>query len=241
VTAVTQDGLLGGRVRHAQPAAGFRSGIEPVLLAAATPARPGESVLEAGSGAGAGLLCLAGRVPGIVGLGIERDADLVAIATANAAANGFDGLRFEAADLLAGPVGTGFHHAFANPPYHADDGTPSPDARRRMAKGAPPGLLAAWCGALAAALRPRGTLTLILPAARFSEATAALRGAGCGGLTLVPLWPRAGVPAKMVLLAGRRDSRAPDRLATGLVLHAADGGFTAAAAAILRDGAALML
>jgi tRNA1(Val) A37 N6-methylase TrmN6 len=49
------------------------------------------------------------------------------------------------------------------------------------------------------------------------------------------------VPAKLILLAGRRDSRAPDRVATGLVLHAADGGFTAAAAAILRDGAALTL
>jgi tRNA1(Val) A37 N6-methylase TrmN6 len=239
VTAVTQDPLLGGRVRHAQPAAGFRSGIEPVLLAAAIQARPGETVLEAGSGAGAGLLCLAGRVPGIAGLGIERDADLAAIAAANAAANGFDGLRFRAADLLAGPIGGGFHHAFANPPYHPDSFTASPDARRRAAKGAAPGLLAAWCGALAAALRPRGTLTLILPAARFAQATAALRAAGCGGLTLFPLWPRAGMPAKLVLLAGRRDSRASDRVATGLVLHAAEGGFTAAAAAILRDGAAL--
>ncbi len=241
MTAVTQDTLLGGRVRHAQPASGFRSGIEPVLLAAAIPARPGETVLEAGSGAGAGLLCLAGRVPGIVGLGIERDAALVAIATANAAANGFDGLRFRAGDVLAGPIGGGFHHAFANPPYHLDSGTASPDARRRVAKGAEQGLLAAWCGALAAALRPRGTLTLILPAARFAQATAGLHAAGCGGLTLFPLWPRAGVPAKLVLLAGRRDSRSPDRVATGLALHAADGGFTAAAAAILRDGAALTI
>ena len=52
---VTQGHLLGGRVRYAQPRSGFRSGIEPVLLAAAVPARPGERVLEAGSGAGAAL------------------------------------------------------------------------------------------------------------------------------------------------------------------------------------------
>ncbi len=88
----TTDGyLLGGRVRYAQPKAGFRSGIEPVLLAAAIPARPGEHVLEAGTGAGAGLLCLAARVPGLTGVGIERDPGLTAIAAANGVANGFSG------------------------------------------------------------------------------------------------------------------------------------------------------
>ncbi|HLB98700.1 MAG TPA: SAM-dependent methyltransferase, partial [Acetobacteraceae bacterium] len=59
---LTEGHLLGGRVRYAQPREGFRSGIEPVMLAAAVPARTGERVLEAGSGAGAALLCLAARV-----------------------------------------------------------------------------------------------------------------------------------------------------------------------------------
>ena len=45
---------LGGRVSYAQPREGFRSGIEPVLLAAAIPARAGDRVLEGGTGAGAG-------------------------------------------------------------------------------------------------------------------------------------------------------------------------------------------
>ncbi len=96
---VTQGHLLGGRVRYAQPRSGFRSGIEPVLLAAAIPARPGERVLEAGSGAGAALLCLAARVAGISGLGVERDPALVEIAASNAAANGWGELAFLAADI----------------------------------------------------------------------------------------------------------------------------------------------
>ena len=57
----TEGTLLGGRVRYAQPARGYRTGIEPVLLAAAVPAVPGQAVLEAGTGAGAALLCLAAR------------------------------------------------------------------------------------------------------------------------------------------------------------------------------------
>ena len=80
--------LLGGRVRYAQPRQGFRSGIEPVLLAAAVPARAGERVLEGGTGAGAALLCLAARVPGVHGVGIERDGTLVSLARRNASANG---------------------------------------------------------------------------------------------------------------------------------------------------------
>ncbi|MCX7381847.1 MAG: SAM-dependent methyltransferase, partial [Alphaproteobacteria bacterium] len=67
--------LLGGRVVHSQPELGHRTGVEPVLLAAFVPARPGERVLEGGSGAGAGLLCLAARVA-VSGLGVEIDAEV---------------------------------------------------------------------------------------------------------------------------------------------------------------------
>ncbi len=80
----TQYHLLGGRVSYIQPAEGFRAGIEPILLAAAVPARSGERVLEAGSGAGAALLCLAARVPGVLGFGVEQEARLVLLAIDNA-------------------------------------------------------------------------------------------------------------------------------------------------------------
>ena len=135
----TDGHLLDGRVRYAQPRRGFRSGIEPVLLAAAIPARPGSRVLEGGSGAGAALLCLAARVPGVQGLGIEQDPALVALAQQNAAANGWPDLRFMAADIASLPALDGFDHACANPPYHSDAGTPSPDTSRRAAKRAASG------------------------------------------------------------------------------------------------------
>ena len=52
-----------------------------------------------------------------------------------------------------------------------------------------------------------------------------------------PLWPRAGDrPAKRILVQGRKGSRGPLRLAPGLVLHERDGGFSAAAEAVLRHG-----
>ncbi len=249
--AIEESPLLGGRVRLRQPArgtGGFRAAIDPVLLAAAVPARPGERVLEAGCGSGAGFLCLAARVPGLAILAVERDTALAALARENAAAAGLaaqvEVVEGDVADpALArrlGPV----DHAFANPPFWPA-GTPPPDAARQAATHETGATLEDWARFLAAALRPRrGTASLILPAARFDAGVAALRAAGFGSVTLLPLWPRIGTPAKRVLLQAVRGGRGPARILRGLVLHespSARSGYTAAAEAVLRDAAPLDL
>lgn len=236
---ITHGHLLGGRVAYAQPAVGFRSGIEPVLLAAALPARPGDRVLEAGSGAGATLLCLTARVPGAQATGIEQSERLTALARQNAEANGWAAMRLIAADIVESAFVDTFDHACANPPYHPMDGTASPDAARDAAKRDSPGLLGSWAGALGRSLKPRGTLTLILPAGALPRAVAGLAASGCTPTALLPLWPKAGRPAKLMLLRGVKGGRSSFRVLPGLVLHRADGGYTSEAAAILRDGAAL--
>jgi tRNA1(Val) A37 N6-methylase TrmN6 len=235
----THGHLLAGRVSYAQPAEGFRSGLEPVLLAAAIPARPGARILEGGSGAGATLLCLAARVPGIAATGLERDPLLVGFARHNAATNSFSALRFVAGDITALPALGEFEHACANPPYHAGDGTPSPNPSRRAAKHGGAGLMSTWAAALAMSLRRWGTLTFILAAARMPEALAAFDAAGCTPVGALPLWPRPGVSAKLLLLRGVKGSRAPFRVLPGLVLHTPGGRFTEEVDAILRGGAAL--
>jgi tRNA1Val (adenine37-N6)-methyltransferase len=234
---VTDGTLLGGRVRHAQPRTGHRTGLEPVLLAAAVPARPGERVLEGGTGSGAALLCLAARVPGLRGVGVERDPAMAALARTNAAANGFDIEVLEGDIAALRPDGV-FDHALANPPWN-DRGTASPEPLREAAKRGVPGLLALWAARLAAPLRNRGTLTLITAAAALSAGLAALGAAGCGSAVLLPLWPRAGQPAGLVILQGIKGGRGPCRVLPGLVLHAEGGGFTPEADAVLRAGAAL--
>ena len=239
--ALTEGHLLGGRVRYAQPRHGFRSGIEPVLLAASLPAEPGQRVLEGGSGAGATLLCLAARVAGVTAVGIEQDAGLVELARYNVQANGWTGLAFVTATIEA-PVSLGlFDHACANPPYHLAAGTSSPERSRRAAKQGGVGLLAVWAVALAAHLRPHGTLTFILPAARMPDGLAAFAAAGCRPAALLPFWPREETPAKLVLLRGIKDRQGPFQVLPGLVLHAPGKGFTPEAEAILRDGASLVM
>jgi tRNA1(Val) A37 N6-methylase TrmN6 len=234
--ALTEDGLLGGRVRLLQPRQGFRAAIDPVLLAAFTPARAGEAVLEIGCGTGAAFLCLAARVPGITVTAIERDPELAALASRNAVLNG-TGATILIGDCRALPVLPPMHHAMANPPYWTG-GTASPDAAKRQAahEDAP---LAAWIAALARPLRHKGSLSLILPATRLAEAAAGLREAGCGSVRLLPLWPRAGTPAKRILIQARKGGRGPDTVLPGLILHEAAGNLTPEAERILREGGPL--
>ncbi len=232
--------LLGGRVAYAQPEAGHRTGIEPVLLAASVPASGGEHVLEGGTGAGAGMLCLLARVETVRVTGLEASAALVALARDNLLANGFARRGEVTATVLpALPPGLGtVSHVFANPPWFDPSGTVPDDPARRLARTLPPGGLAVWADALGRRVVPGGTFGLIVPAALHGSARQALRDAGFGAILLVPLWPRQGRDAKIAIVRGRKGARGPDRIAAGLVLHEADGRFTAAADAILRDGEA---
>ena len=73
-----------------QPRAGYRAGMDAVLLGASIPAQAGQQVLDVGCGVGTAGLCLASRVPGVQVTGIELQPDLHRLATQNAANNGLD-------------------------------------------------------------------------------------------------------------------------------------------------------
>ncbi|WP_428484245.1 tRNA1(Val) (adenine(37)-N6)-methyltransferase [Rhodopila sp.] len=237
----TEGRLLDGRLVYHQPASGFRSGIEPVLLAAAVPAKPGDRILEAGTGAGATLLCLHARVPCIRSLGIEVDEAMARLAAANARANGFTGIEVNPGRIEAAAPHQAFDHALANPPYHPACGSASPDHARDVAKRASQTLVQAWIAALSGQLRDRGSLTLIVPSALLPTCVTAMAESRCPCTVIYPLWPRIGQSAKLVMIRGIRNSRTPMRLAPGLVLHQLDGTFSETAQSILRDGAALAI
>ncbi|MDD9841728.1 MAG: methyltransferase domain-containing protein, partial [Alphaproteobacteria bacterium] len=93
------DGFLGGKVQLRQPIKGHRSGTDAVLLAASVPlhappydrAQIGQSCLELGCGVGVTSLCLAARMEthklDYQITGVDIQADLIALAETNAAAN----------------------------------------------------------------------------------------------------------------------------------------------------------
>lgn len=224
-----------------QPASGYRVGIDAVLLAAAVPAGAWR-VADLGCGAGGATLCLAARLSSCHVSGIDLDLGLCDLARANAAANGVaDRVTIVAGDI-ARPhpalAPNAFDAVMANPPFHDPRGTRSTIARRDRAKREGEGGLEAWIAAALRLAKPRGAIVLIHRADRLADMLAGLSGR-VGAIEVIPLWPRAGEAAKRVIVRARKAARAPMTLAAGLVLHQADGAYTPAAEAIVREAGAL--
>jgi tRNA1(Val) A37 N6-methylase TrmN6 len=89
-------------------------------------------------------------------------------------------------------------------------------------------------------VRGKGSITFVHRADRI-DALLALLAVRAGEVAIFPLWPAAGRPASRILVQARKQAASPARLLPGLVLHEADGRFTAAAEAVLRGSAPLVL
>lgn len=234
----TDDRLLDGRVHIRQPAEGYRVAVDPVLLAAAVPARPGQRVLDAGCGTGAAMFCLAARVPGLEITGLELQPRLADYARAGIALNGLG----PSAQVMTGDIADVARETYdvvmTNPPF-ADGGTPPPNASLALAHMEGELDLADWLGHCLSALKPKGRLLIVHRAGRLSDILAVLH-ARAGDIRIRPVHPKAGLPARRVIIDAGKGRRSPDTLMPGFVLHREDGSFTPAADAVLRGAEALV-
>ena len=231
--AVTEDRLLGGRVRLLQPKRGYRVAVDAVLLAAAIDAHDDERVLDLGAGAGAVGLCLAARVPGCTIVGIELQHELAQLAERAAALNNVsERVRTVVHDLahpLPADLGL-FDHVASNPPYlSAAVADPSPDPSKALATVESSADLARWLDVAVRAARTAATITIIHRADRLDEIAGHFERLGFADITVKSL-----LPAARVLVRARRSSASRRRAAPPLVLHRTDGRYTDEAEAILR-------
>jgi tRNA1(Val) A37 N6-methylase TrmN6 len=245
---VTDDAILGGKLRLFQLQSGHRFGHDAVLLAAAVPARPGEQAIELGAGVGAAGLALLARVPRLRLTMVEIEPALAKLAAENIARNGFSEqartlnldiaapARSFASLGLASGMGD---HVFMNPPFNDASRQASPDRLRRAAHRAAKNTLSTWLRAATRLLRPAGKLTLIWRSDGLGEMLRALSPA-YGAVTILPVHPNARKPAIRVIIRAIKGSRAPMSILPGLVLNE-DGAASASAERVLRGGRALSL
>lgn len=233
--------FLGGRLRLRQSARGHRVGTDAILLAAATPARTEGLVLDVGAGVGAVGLSAALIAPAAkIGL-VEIDPGSCVLARENIVENGLEArVGVYEADLLAASsrlqAGLGNERAevvLTNPPYLLPSrARVSPDPARARAHVSAAGL-EPWTRACLALLRPGGTFVMIHRADALADCLESI-GSRLGGLAVLPVAPKAEIPAIRILLRGVKGSKAPLTLLPPLVLHGADGKFTPEAEAIHR-------
>jgi tRNA1(Val) A37 N6-methylase TrmN6 len=227
---LTEDAFLGGQLRLRQRKSGHRAGHDALLLAAATPARSGQRVIDFGAGVGAAGLALARRVAGIELVLVEIDAGLAELARDNACSNAIPAETI-VLDLNAGA------EAFAalgltpdsadvvlmNPPFN-DPGRhrASPEKTRQVAHVATAETLQGWLHAARRTLKSGGILSLIWRADGLSEVLAAL-DRGFGSLMILPVHGDPAAPAIRVLVRAIKGGKAPMRLCAALMLNNESG------------------
>jgi tRNA1(Val) A37 N6-methylase TrmN6 len=240
-----------------QPPGTFRFSAEALFPAVYAGLRSGMRLLDLGTGCGVTAFAALCLNPAIRVVGIEILPEAAAAAALNAERLGFSrAFRVISADLAdrtlfvpdaasdsAGTEDTGnapgritarsFDAATANPPYRQRGrGRLPASAARRTALFEEPGTLDVFCAAAAEALKETGRLILVYPAARLPDVTAALERAALRLVRMLPLCPRAGSDATLLLLEAAPAGSmplSPPRIETPLILHGTDGRFTPAA------------
>ena len=243
----TEDHLLKGRITFEQPASGYRTAIDTVLLAASVNANQGDKVLDMGCGVGGAMLALGVRVGAKVD-GIEIQPLLASMAKANISKNKLDGsLRVFEGDItnpLKEIAGGGYDLVMANPPFmDAGRGNPPPGEMKRTANVEGDADLVTWLGAGLRLVKRKGTVIVIQRADRLGHIMAAIEsmrdanGEGAGDAVILPIHPRAGEPANRVIVSFRRGVKTPVTLLEGIAVHTDGEGYTDLLEDVLDGGA----
>lgn len=221
------------------PRAGYRSGLDALLVASAVPQDATGHCLDLGAGAGAIGLAAATRAPGLAVTLVEQVPEMADCARRalnlpqNAALS--PRTRVVCADATAprpareacGLCDGAFDLILTNPPFYPPDHRASPDPLRRQALTVPgPNFLARWFTVASALSRHGGRLVTILPPAGLGLFLAAVEGR-FGDVSLRPVHTRRDAAACRMLLAARRGSRGPLRILPGLDLSDGSDGLAA--------------
>jgi tRNA1(Val) A37 N6-methylase TrmN6 len=137
-----------------------------------------------------------------------------------------------------------FDHVIANPPYYDRKASVAADNLGREGALGEDTPLTVWMKVAAKRLKPKGHLHIIHRIERLPDLMAALPSM-MGSLQVLPLAPRVGRKAELVILRARKDGRAAFELFSPRILHRGerherDGdSYMPEIKAVLRDGAAL--
>ena len=206
------DTLHAGGVKIIQPRTGYRFSLDPLLLTSFADIPAMSKVADLGTGSGVIPLLLAQAGKGREFVGIELQAELAERAGRSVALNGLeDRIRIVRADLRDLPAefkAGSFDTAVTNPPYRRPaSGRVAPGAERGAARHELAGGLADFLRTAAFLLNNGGRFFVVYLAERLAELVDEMRTFRLEPKRLRTVHSRAGDPARLVLVEGRKNAR----------------------------------
>ena len=197
------DQFMNGRLKLIQSKVGYRFSIDAILLSEFVTIRPGDVVVDLGTGCGIIPLILLLTKPVGYAFGLEIQGELAAQAARNAFLNGYEGkMGIILGDIKYPPVAEKSADVITcNPPYRkASSGRINPDARKAIARHE---IMASVDDILHAArriLRKRGRLALIYPSVRLVDILLRMRRFNLEPKRIQIIYPNLDSAAKLSLV-----------------------------------------
>jgi tRNA1Val (adenine37-N6)-methyltransferase len=208
----TLDALFDGRMNLLQSRTGYRFSIDALLLAYFVVIRPGDRIVDLGTGSGIIPLVLARRHSSATVTGIELQASMVERARRNVRLNELDArIKIISGDVRTRqnfPGAAGADVVVCNPPYRKPgSGRISADDERQIARHETSGDLGEFLGAAAFLLRNKGRMALVYAAERCTDLFLALRQARLEPKRLRMVHSFRDVEASLVLIESVKSGR----------------------------------
>lgn len=236
---VTRDSFFNGRLRLKQPRHGYRYSIDAVILASAVNPKPGETVVDLGTGCGVIPLILAFRRPGVHIWGVELQAALADVAEENVRENDMASrvtiVCADMRDIRPERVGGPADRVVSNPPYRRGrSGRVNPDRQRALARHEIAVHLPEVVRAARTLLKTGGRFTMIYAAGRVAELLSHMRAERIEPKRLRSIHSSEEQDARLVLVEGTRDGRPGMVVSPPLIVYDGGGRYTEEIQAMFR-------
>ncbi len=209
----TLDGLFEGKVKLFQPSNGYRFSVDAPILASFVRVKPGERLIDLGTGNGVILIIIGKKYSQIKELwGIEIQKDLFELAKENVKMNGLS----ERIRVIEGDVREIDHHfspqsfqvVISNPPYYpTSSGRINPENKKAMARHEILGTIEDFLNATSYLLKEKGRCYFIYPTKRAITLLVEMRKRRLEPKRLRFVHPKPEEEAKMVLVEGIKGGR----------------------------------
>jgi len=231
VKELTTDSFFDGRIKVKQHRRGYRFSIDAVLLASFVKPRPGDRIVDLGTGCGIILLIVAFRHPTCKLFGVEVQEELAGLAEMNVRQNRMENqIRIICEDmknLNHSMVSGAVDIVIANPPYRRQSsGRLCRNHQRAQARHELSVTLPDVIETASRLLRNSGRFALIYLAERIADVLGHMRAFGIEPKFLRSVHPNGRSEAKLLLVEGIKGAAIGLKIAPPLIIHRADGEYT---------------